>query len=118
MSGLDEEHPTLRGPGPMVRPYFLTGGRTTSIGEDLPMESLVMVKLDDGSAVAERREILDACAEPIAIAEIAARVRLPLGVARVLVSDLAALGVVEVCQTVVEGDLDAIRRLMAGVRAL
>ncbi len=102
----------------MVRPYFLTGGRTTSIGDDLPVESLVVLRQDDGTATAERRQIIDLCSEPVAIAEIAARVKLPLGVARVLVSDLAAMGTVEVCKTVVEGDLDLIRRLMAGVRAL
>ncbi len=107
------------GAGAVIRPYFLTGGRTTSIGEDLPMESLVVASNPVRSSLtSETRLIIDLCSEPVAIAEIAARASIPLGVARVLVSDLAAMGSVQVYETVVEGDFDLIRRLMAGVRAL
>jgi hypothetical protein len=107
--------------GDTVRPFFLTRGRTRSVGEDLPVEALVTAygrptdELDP-----EHRAIVELCRhKPIAIAEIAARGNLPLGVARVVVSDLVAWGHMEVHETVdVHGDAHLLRRLIAGVRAI
>ena len=44
----------------------------------------------------EHRSIAQACRETLSVAEVAARVDLPLGVTRVLVGDLAAQGMVTV----------------------
>lgn len=108
----------VRPPEPaLVRPYILTGGRTTSIGVDLAIEALV-VRSDRPTSVVrsvEERWILSLCAAPAAIAELAARTGLPLGVTRVLVSDLAAHGEVEVCSTAERGDATLLRRLREGV---
>ena len=38
----------------------------------------------------ERRDILDLCVRPTSVMEVAAHLQVPLGVARVLVGDLAA----------------------------
>jgi hypothetical protein len=111
--------------GRTYRPYLLTGGRTRSIGRDIPIEALVVTR--PGTATAgsgtdgwgdEQRRIVEACRSPIAVAEIAVFLGVPIGVARVLVSDLAATAHVEVCETVLRDERDLLRRLIAGVRAI
>jgi hypothetical protein len=85
-------------PGPFLRPYALTEGRTEPTGADLAIEDLVA--LPSGAAdpppwlSLEHRSIALACQAPMSVAELAARVDLPLGVTRVLVGDLANQGMV------------------------
>ena len=75
---------------------MLTGAGRGSIA-DLPLETLVQVTaarscpLRPGLAL-ERKKIISLCIGPISIAEISAHLRLPLGVARVLVGDMAEEG--------------------------
>jgi Protein of unknown function (DUF742) len=85
-------------PGPFLRPYAMTEGRTEPTGADLAIEDLV------GAAAGpppswlslEHQAVAVACREMLSVAELAARVDLPLGVTRVLVGDLADQGVVTV----------------------
>jgi hypothetical protein len=87
-------------PGPFLRPYAMTEGRTEPTGPDLAIEDLI------GAAAAaadppdwlslEHRSIAQACRETLSVAELAARVDLPLGVTRVLVGDLASYGMVTI----------------------
>lgn len=78
-----------------VRPYALTGGRTRT-RRPLLVETLVTSTGSDGRL--ERRlrpeswAIYELCATRRSIAEIAAVLALPLGVVRVLISDLADAG--------------------------
>lgn len=112
-------------PHRLVRPYVVTGGRTHGTGSDLPIETLVVAK---GSvtelppfAPAEAAEMLELCRETSSIAELAARMHVPVGVARVLVADLAALGLVDLGRTAGLDDQDNIallERLLDGIRAL
>src|SRR5215211_822116 len=69
-------------PGPFLRPYAMTEGRTEPTGPDLAIEDLV------GSAgpgeppswlSLEHRSIATACRETLSVAELAARVDLPWG---------------------------------------
>ena len=84
-------------PGPFLRPYAMTEGRTEPTGVDLAIEDLVGVAADPpGWLSLEHRSIALACRETLSVAELAARVDLPLGVTRVLVGDLADQGVVRV----------------------
>lgn len=88
--------PSRPGPGRVVPAYLLTRGRTRSHGRDLPLEALATVT-DLGrerrpALPRERRDILDLCARPTSVIEVAAHLRVPVGVARVLVGDLAAGG--------------------------
>jgi hypothetical protein len=84
-------------PGPFLRPYAMTEGRTEPTGADLAIEDLVGVATDPPPWLSfEHRSIALACREILSVAELAARVDLPLGVTRVLVGDLAAQGVVRV----------------------
>lgn len=84
----------------MVRPYTLTGGRThTDASLELPLEALVRATEAeaDQKVVLEHRRIVELCAERlISVAEIAATLMLPIGVARVLIGDLAGDGLVTV----------------------
>jgi hypothetical protein len=84
-------------PGPFLRPYAMTEGRTEPTVADLAIEDLVGEAADPPTWLSfEHRSIALACREPLSVAELAARVDLPLGVTRVLVGDLAAQGVVTV----------------------
>jgi hypothetical protein len=94
MTGRDEADP-----GPFLRPYAMTEGRTEPSGPDLAIEDLI------GATSAadpppwlslEHQTIAMACRETLSVAELAARVDLPLGVTRVLVGDLASQGMVTV----------------------
>lgn len=107
----------------LVRPYSWTGGRTASC-VDLAVETLVWSngREADPAARPEHRMILGLCASPRSVAEIAALLKMPLGVARVLLGDLAAAGSVAVHRTA--GSADAapdvalMQRVLAGLQRL
>jgi hypothetical protein len=106
----------------LTRPYVLTGGRTRS-ETDLPLEAIVVTEratLPVG-ATPELRAIVELCEEPHSIVEIAALLRLHLGVVRVLVGDLTAEGALSVGATA-SNELDerirVLERLLEGVRGL
>ncbi|MFJ3926848.1 DUF742 domain-containing protein [Streptomyces sp. NPDC090022] len=77
-----------------VRPYSLTGGRTR-LPRVLLVETFVAT-LDTeekkSDRVPEMRAIVEVCRRMRTVAEIAALLKLPLGVVRVLVCDLADQG--------------------------
>ena len=105
----------------LVRPYMVTGGRTRSHGRDLPIETLVTTtRIGQGNAYRhqfEQRQILLSCSEPLSIAEVAAALSVPVGVARVLVGDLVADQMLRV-STPTTKDEQLIRRLIDGVSSL
>lgn len=75
--------------------YAVTGGRTRSAGRDLPLECLVTTtRRTDGldECQPEYRAIVGMVDRPTSVIEIGANLRVPVGVARVLVSDLADAG--------------------------
>lgn len=83
-----------------VRPYTVTGGRTRA-GKDLDLSVEALVRSTSATAnakvVLEHRRIFDLCADQLLlVAELAAQLHLPLGVARVLIGDLAGEGLVTV----------------------
>jgi hypothetical protein len=89
--------PSEDDPGPFLRPYAMTEGRTEPTGRDLAVEDLIGAAADPPAWLSlEHRSIALACHETLSVAELAARVDLPLGVTRVLVGDLAIHGVVTV----------------------
>ncbi len=114
----DDEGPAL------VRPYALVRGRTRSASAVLPVEAIV-VALDrraDGLTL-ERASIIDLCATPHSIAEISALLRIPVGVVRILVSDLTDEGWAQVnlpLQPQADGTTDRalLERVLAGLEAL
>ena len=100
------ERGTLPGPGDpggepdddeasYVRPYTVTGGRTRPTSASLPIEALVETVCRPGAVPGtglspEKRQILALTdGQYLSVAEISAHLHLPVGVVRVLVSDLA-----------------------------
>lgn len=102
----------------LVRPYFLTQGRTQA---QLAIETMVQT-VASGSARAlapEQAQIAELCAQPRAIAEVAALLKLPLGVARVLVSDMVASGALQAAAVAAASSpVDVIDALIAGVEQI
>ena len=76
-----------------VRPYAVTGGRVSAASADLPMEALVEAASNPETLrglTPEKKKILQlATGQYQSVAELSAHTRLPLGVVRVLVTDLA-----------------------------
>ncbi len=107
----------------LVRPYFWTGGRTASRFE-LSIETLVSAtgQATDPASSPEHRTILALCATPHSVAELAALLSMPLGVARVMLGDMADAGSVVVHRTAGSADaapdLDLMRRVLAGLQRL
>ena len=106
-----------------VRPYYVTRGRTRT-DRILGIEVLVQTT-DHGRASLdhlkfEQHDIAAVCSQPVSVAEIAARVRVPLGVARVLIADMAAASLLDIHDTParIEDDISLIQRLIHGVREL
>ena len=110
----------------LVRPYTLTAGRTdTSV--DLPLEAPVQTLQ---AALAHKwppddvkDKIIQLCVKSPSVAEISARLDLPLGVARVLVGDLVMSGYLRVHRTLTDhSPLDERRELIGrtlrGLKAL
>ncbi|HKS45155.1 MAG TPA: DUF742 domain-containing protein [Amycolatopsis sp.] len=109
----------------LVRPYFRTGGRTRP-SQDLAVEALVSTS-ERGRAlgrvrVPEHRSICSLCLDTRSVAEVAAYLRLPLGVVRVLIGDVASLGLVLVhSATSVVGDrpsIEFMERVLSGLRRI
>jgi hypothetical protein len=84
----------------VVPVYAFTRGRTRAVGQDLPLEAVVTatgLSLAAGASLQrESRAIVEMCAHPKSLAEIGAALKVPVGVARVLVGDLANGGYLDV----------------------
>jgi hypothetical protein len=107
---------------PEVRPYVITRGRARGAG-DLPWEALLVTTVQGRQARAsfETARILRLCERMLSLAEVSARLRLPIGVTRVLVADLVADGLLEASAPTSRrpaDDVDFLERLMQGVSAL
>lgn len=78
------------GDGVFIRPFIVTGGRTRPLHDGLRIETLVQAGPAALAAplVFERRRIAELAQRPVSVAEIAADLGVPLGVARVLIADL------------------------------
>lgn len=109
----------------MVRPYAWTRGRTKST-VDLRIETMVSTSEhgEDIEALtqSEHREIAELCGEPRSVAEVATLLAVPLGVAKVLLGDMANLGLVIVHKTATGGaskaHLTLMERVLSGLRRL
>jgi hypothetical protein len=117
-----------RDSGPVVRPYAVTGGRTEPAGEVLDVIAVVVampgVDAEDDDPqrrTPEHRRILALCQRQATVADIAAGTSLPLGVVRVLLSDLILAGTVTVIRQRPAGvrpGNDVLQEILNGLRAL
>ncbi|WP_253776645.1 DUF742 domain-containing protein [Goodfellowiella coeruleoviolacea] len=106
-----------------IRPYALTGGRTRPRHE-LLMETLISVPNYDpnlsDSLMPESRTLYERARTRVSISELSALLSMPLGVVRVLVSDLAAQGAVYVHPTAAayQHDPDVLKKILDGLSRL
>lgn len=111
-------------PRSLVRPYTVTGGRTRP-RYDLAIEALVSAapypSRDITTLTPEYKAIIELCRAWRSVAEISALLRLPLGVARVLVADMAHEGLLRLHQSRPadeQPDLRLLERVLSGLRKL
>ena len=110
------------GDGLRVRPYAITRGRTRAVTE-VSIEAIVY-RTPKGESTSnlslERGQILGTLSSPQSAAEISARLRLPLGVARVILGDLIDEGYVAMNTRSATGrpDLRLLERVLDGLQAL
>ena len=107
-----------------VRPYLVTAGRVRPRDETLEVECQVLATpvglIAYPTLTYEPRAVLAACAEPLSVAELAAGLKMHLGVVRILVDDLAAQGYLTVVRPEYgqQTDTDLIRRVIRGLKAI
>jgi hypothetical protein len=108
----------------LVRPYAVTGGRTRPRTQ-LEIEAMVAAahyEARDLSVLSpECQAILGFCRDWRSVAEISAVLRMPLGVARILIADMAVEGLVRIQQLDHEGgrpDVQLLERVLSGLRRL
>jgi len=109
--------------GALVRPYAVTRGRTEPL-RDIAIEAVL---LTTPTGLQEARfaghDIASVCdGRPQSLAEIAAYTRLPLGVARVLVADMVADGLLALHGAALseeyEERMELLERVLSGLRRL
>jgi len=102
-----------------VRPFIVTSGRTRPLRDDLRIETLVQAQPAALSAPLqfEERAIVRLCQRPQSTAEIASALGVPIGVARVVIGDLATARHVSIAESG-ELPLATIERMRDLVRAL
>ncbi|HET9876558.1 MAG TPA: DUF742 domain-containing protein [Mycobacterium sp.] len=109
----------------LVRPYTLTAGRThtnVNLPPEAPVQTLRSALFHRWPPNDMRGKIVQLCTRSPSVAEISARLDLPLGVARVLVGDLVTSGYLRVSPTLNDRSRDERRELIGrtlrGLRAL
>ncbi|MGP8298896.1 DUF742 domain-containing protein [Streptomyces inhibens] len=121
-----EPAPTGGMNNPLVRPYAMTGGRTRPRYQ-LAIEALVSTTADPSKLqgqLPEHQRICHLCREIKSVAEISALLSIPLGVARILVADLAEAGLVAIHQpggdetAGGQPDVTLLERVLSGLRKL
>ncbi|MFJ9523744.1 DUF742 domain-containing protein [Kitasatospora sp. NPDC101801] len=121
-----EEFDDEQDSGPLIRPFAMTGGRTRPRYE-LALEALVSANVSPdrlASMLPEHQRICTLCTEVKSVAEVSALLNLPLGVARILVADLAEAGLVAIHQPAAGGesgnqpDVTLLERVLSGLRKL
>lgn len=111
--------------GPVVRPYTLTGGRSRPITGGLSLlthvEALYAPDADLINLQPEHRAILIMTRTALSMAEIAARLDLPVGVVRVLIGDLLHENLVSTFESdtaINPPDENTLQAVIDGLRAL
>ncbi|WP_214109272.1 DUF742 domain-containing protein [Acrocarpospora catenulata] len=116
---------TVQPPVSGVRPYVLTGGRVRPL-HAAPLNIAAQIRstpqgvAEIGRLTYEHRDIVELCDHWISVAEVASHLRLHLGVVRILVADLAALGLLYVHDGNLAGGRQGavIERVIRGLTAI
>jgi len=111
--------------GPLVRLYAITGGRAEAPAGDFTLSAIVQrvpgaVTGADPLSL-EESTILQLSARPVSVSEIAARLGLPLGSVRVILSDLRDAGLVAVPRSRDASErptMDLLQQVLSGLNSL
>jgi uncharacterized protein DUF742 len=121
---LDDDDPPEEDEDFLVRPYAVTGGRTEPRYQ-LEIEAMVVAPYYEARDLAllspECQAILEFCREWRSVAEVSAVLQMPLGVARILIADMAVEGLVRIHQlNHAQGgpDVKLLERVLIGLRKL
>ncbi len=106
----------------VVRAFMVTGGRTSALSEEFALETMVSSTQHGRSKAAslrfERQRIVNQFSEPIAIAEIAAVLDLPIRAVQVVVSEMISDGLLQKHDVVKRIDASILLRIRGAVAAL
>lgn len=109
--------------GRLIRPYLMTGGRTEADGDirlETQLQTTARGHRTAGNFRWEAARILELADRPTALVEIAARANLPIGVTRVVVSDLINEGVMTAHRSIEvisrESHTSLLEKVLNGVR--
>ena len=99
-AGADHPEDDTDATGRLIRPYAITGGRTGTGGANIGLEAQIQASTRASSHLGayrwEAARLIELVQVPTALMEVAARLELPIGVTRVLVTDLVRDGAVVV----------------------
>jgi len=113
--------------GRIVRPYTMTGGRTSEGEQQIALEALVIATADGirnrHRFRWESAEIIALSRKETAVIELAALLDVPIGVVKVLTGDLRDQGAVTVTDppaeaTEGEGYTDLLNKVLDGIKSL
>jgi Protein of unknown function (DUF742) len=110
--------------GPVVRPYALTGGLTRPSGPRFDLLDMVRAvrrgAQDLPRLSPEEAELLQRCQMPAPLVDLAADLDLPIGVIRILVSDLRERGLIAIHRAQPAGlsDLKILQEVVDGLRRI
>jgi hypothetical protein len=120
----DDNEPARGDEDFLVRPYAVTRGRTEPRYQ-LEIEAIVETNRYDARDLPllspECRAIMEFCRDWRSVAEVSAVLQMPLGVARILIADLATEGLVRIHQlehTQGRVDVKLLERVLSGLRKL
>jgi hypothetical protein len=105
----------------LVRPYIMTGGRTRAQRRDLRIETLLQSNAGNIPAYLpeEQQAVLEQCYKAVSVAEVAAHLRLVVGVVMILADDLISAGLLDVHHTdPVEVELSMLTKMIERVRSI
>jgi hypothetical protein len=110
--------------GPIIRPYAYVGGRTRPTGEFFDLIAMVTARRAQPrpqDLEHEHLRTLNLCHTPRSVADLAADLRIPLGVVRVILADLRQYRLITIRPPVPPArllDTNALRRIEDGLRRL
>jgi hypothetical protein len=109
-----------------VRPYAVTRGRTEPL-RDIAIEAVLVtnaVGRQEGRFAGQHKQRIASLCDgtPRSLAEVAALIQLPFGVARVLIADMVSEGLLDLHQAVQEQSINdrmhVLERVLSGLRRL
>ncbi|MGW5110608.1 DUF742 domain-containing protein [Nocardia sp. NPDC004123] len=111
--------------GPLVRPYAVVGGRSGGVRHELDIITLVVAArqhVGTDRLGPEHNDILHICSQPLSVAEVAAHLRLPLIVTKILICDLIDQGFLTYRRApapdAVAHDVNLLHEVLNGIRNL